>query len=177
MFSVIGPAPEPENCPYCPYYPVSLVDLQIHLDESHCAAGCQVCSTAGCGFVAASAGELANHCKLVHTSKTKKKPASSAQVCIRHILRDTKKYLAFVQKRCSEERYLPIKDFPLAALISHALSVPLATDSKQRQVQFHFPVRNRTYKLTKDSVSTDLGRSGSLGSEVSYSDNKLAGVT
>ena len=90
MFTVQRPAPEPANCPYCPYFPVSLVDLQVHLDESHCAAGFKVCSTAGCGFVVASARDLTNHCKLVHNTKRKRKHGSNPQVCIRHILRKEK---------------------------------------------------------------------------------------
>jgi hypothetical protein len=160
---------------------VSLVDLQVHLDESHCAAGFKVCTTAGCGFVVASARDLSNHCKLVHNTKRKRKHASNPQVCIRHILQDTKKYLSFVQNRCKEDRYLPISDFSLAALLAHALSVPLVAGCKRGRLDLPYPelpVKDKAVRPRKDSVSTDFGRdSGVLGSELSYPGKDAAEVT
>jgi len=180
MFTVQRPAPEPANCPYCPYFPVSLVDLRAHLVESHCAAGFKVCVTAGCGLVAASARDLATHCKLVHNAKSKRKVVPSPQVCIRQILKDTKKYLSFVQECCKEDRYLPISDFSLAALLAHALSVPLSAGCKRGRLHLPYPelpVKDRAVPR-KDSVSTDFGRdSGMLGSELSYPGKDAAEVT
>ena len=93
-------------------------------------------------------------------------------------MRDTKKYLSYVQKSCKEDRYLPISDFSLAALIAHALSVPLSAGRKRGRLPYpELPVKDRAIRPRKGSLSTGFGRdSGLLESELSYPDKDVGEV-
>ena len=140
MFTVKRPEKEPENCPLCPYYPVSLGDLKSHLSERHGEAGFERCQASSCGVVCLTAKELKGHYATAHKRRKTaekltagaaskddfqvKEPSSlnSHQACIQHIISDTKKYLSAMKKlsKPHSSDFTQCAEFPFVSILSHA---------------------------------------------------------
>lgn len=135
MFSLKQPSKAPLICPHCPYAPATLVDLKVHLVESHEGEEPDACRERDCGVASSGDIDAKEDHALVHKRRktnesdkgTGKKllPSPSQSLCTQHIIRDTKKYLSTLQNLAKSltTDLNSCADFPLIALVSHALTV------------------------------------------------------